>query len=545
MRIARKYPAFLLLTTLLTAVGVFAALLNEMRNSIEREVKEDGEATVESFAATNAWLLLMYPSDPEKAQSRLQFNLLQVAKRPDVVNARLADNRGVIIASLIESEWKEKSRLPAFFAKPDADPISYDTRLHAYNFHAKVRFADDILGTFVLTVSLTPLEAAMERATVRAMVFASGIAAIMCIFALLLVRREIRPVKIMRIALSEIAKGDFSQRVPVERNDEIGELSTALNRMLKRSELFFHYVDKMIIERLVADDSLSNPGGREQDLAVIFGDMRGYTTMSNRRTADEVVHIVNTYFYLFIECIAHWGGIVDKTMGDAIMAVFEHRDDDGAKDNKQRGVLALAYMKAASRVLNRFLQIRIATGQTLTVEPREFGFAMATGRAIVGNVGSRRRMDYTVSGRVVNLAARLEGLTKNGEVIIDTFTRVGTSDLIHSEPLPPVQPKGFSESEKVVPHRVTGLSDGETHKLRIFLKKLFGYSFLSEMVMPKNLAVGEQQPWCREAEVLLIKILAETPVTDFFARADVTTSKLLADEDDRIKPPDRRADTRD
>jgi adenylate cyclase len=312
--------------------------------------------------------------------------------------------------------------------------------------------------------------------------------------------------------------------------------------MLKRSELFFHYVDKMIIERLVADESLTRPGGRERELAVVFGDMRGYTAMSNRRNADEVVHIVNTYFHLFIECIAHWGGVVDKTMGDAIMAIFERRDAEDIEGNKRRGVLALAYMKAAQRVLNRFLQIKIATGQTLAVEPREFGFAMATGRAIVGNIGSKRRMDYTVCGRIVNLASRLEGLTKNGEVIIDNFTRLGTGDLIRSEPLPPVQPKGFSASEKVVPHRIAGLSDEETHKLRIFLKKLFGYSFLSEMVMPRDLPVGEHQPWCQDAEVLLIKIVAETPVSDFFVRADVNTGKLLADEDARDLGIERRTE---
>ena len=80
----------------------------------------------------------------------------------------------------------------------------------------------------------------------------------------------------------------------------------------------------------------------------------------------------------------------------------------------------------------------------------------------------------------------------------------------------------------------------ETHKLRIFLKTLFGHSFLSEMVMPKSLPVGEQQPWCRDAELDLIKIIAETPVSDFFARADVDTGKLISDEDMRVQFPERR-----
>ncbi|OGQ82934.1 MAG: hypothetical protein A2289_16560 [Deltaproteobacteria bacterium RIFOXYA12_FULL_58_15] len=473
--------------------------------------------------------MLTYPSDPERVRAKLQFNLLAVAKNTDVLNAQLANNEGVIIASLVQSELDTKTYLSTDILGPDADPIYMTADKHAYVFHSQVRYGPDVLGTFVVTMSRTPLELALRRATTRAMIFAGGIAAVMCIFALLLVRREVRPLKLMRVALSQIAKGDFTQRVPVERNDEIGELSAALNRMLKRSELFFHYVDKMVIERLVQDESLTKPGGRERDLAVIFGDMRGYTAMSNRRTADEVVHIVNTYFHLFIECIAHWGGVVDKTMGDAIMAVFERADNEGEEGNKRRAVLALTYMKAASRVLNRFLMIRTANGERLAVEACEFGFAMATGRAIVGNIGSRRRMDYTVCGRVVNLASRLEGLTKHGEVIIDNFTRLGTSDLIQSEPLPPVQPKGFSAKERVVPHRIVGLSPEESHKLRIYLKQMFNFVFLSQMVIPRDLPVGEHRPWCNEAEILLLKIIAETPIEDFFARVDTVTGEFLRD----------------
>ncbi|MEE8408963.1 MAG: adenylate/guanylate cyclase domain-containing protein [Myxococcota bacterium] len=539
MRISRKYPAFLVLTTMLTGFGVTYVLVNVLSSSMEREITKRGEATVESFAMMNAPLLLTGPS--ERAKSRLQFNLGSMAKNPDVVDARLADTQGTIIASLHEIEIGTK--LPVAFTDPNGETTYVDPVAKVYHFRANVRYGSDVLGYFVLSLSRRPLETAVTRARNRAFIFASGIAAAIAIFAVLAVQREIRPLKMMSVALSEIAKGDFSQRVPEERRDEIGELSAAFNRMLQRSELLFHYVDKMVIERLVADASLTNPGGRERDLAVIFGDMRGYTAMSNRRNADEVVHIVNTYFHLFIECVAHLGGVVDKTMGDAIMAVFERHDNEDVDGHKRRGVLALAYMKASSRVLNRFLLQRRATVQTLEmpVEPREFGFAMATGRAIVGNIGSKRRMDYTVCGRIVNLASRLEGLTKHGEVIIDNFTLFGVSDLIKTEALEPVQPKGFSADEKVTPHRIIGLSDQEAHKLRIFLKKLFVFSFLRDMIMPRDLPVGEQQPWCQEAELQLIRIVAETPMTDFFARADVESARLLHEQDSRIGPPDRRS----
>ncbi len=523
MRLASKYPLFLLVTTLVTAGGVFVALLTVLRNSIEREITKRGEATVESFALANTPLLLSYPA--EGAKTRLQFNLLAVAKNPDVLHARLADADGSIIASLEKGEIGQA--LPSYLTKSGAPTTFIDPAESAYHFRSPVRYGQTTIGTFVLSLSRTPVQVAVQRTITRAFIFAGGIAAVICIVALLWVRREVRPLKAMRSTLSEIAKGDFTQRMPEGSNDEIGELAVAFNQMLDRSALFFRYVDQMIIDRMVADPTLAEPGGRQQDISVIFGDMRGYTAMSNRRKPHEVVHIVNTYFHLFIEAVAHFGGIVDKTMGDAIMAVFEHRPDDEPEGHKRRALLATCYMKAAERVLNRFLMIRQAAGDALQVEPREFGFAIATGAAIVGNIGSRRRMDYTVCGRVVNLASRLEGLTTHGEVIIDNFTRIGTGDLVRAEPLPPVQPKGFGEEEKVVPHRITGVSAEEAHKLRIFLKKTFGYSFLFEMVMPKTLPAGEQAPWCAQAELLLIKIITETPIEHFFARVDVETGRFL------------------
>jgi class 3 adenylate cyclase len=279
----------------------------------------------------------------------------------------------------------------------------------------------------------------------------------------------------------------------------------------------------MIIERLIADESLTKPGGRLSDLSVLFGDMRGYTAISNRRTADEIVRIVNTYFHLFIECVAYNGGVVDKTMGDAIMAVFERGDAEDVEGHKRRGIIALTAMKASCRVLNRFVRERAANGERLDVEPCEFGFAMASGKAIVGNIGSWRRMDYTVCGRVVNLASRLEGMTKHGEVIIDNFTRLGTGHLIRFETLPPVQPKGFAEDEKVTPHRVTALTEDETHRMRIFLKRIFTFSFVQEKLMPSWLPLGEQHLWCTQAEIDLIRIIAETPQVEFFVPVDPAT----------------------
>jgi class 3 adenylate cyclase len=528
MTISRKYPGFLLLTTLGTALSIWAAMHEVLRSAYEKEIVKGGARVAEALAG-----MASGPMAAGDQEALIRIVRTLVRDTASVLDARLLDAKGVVLAALDDDQVG--SVLPRYFVDPSGPSYYADPSRNAYHLRADIWHQEEqagadkpgrrYLGAFVLTLSRTPLDAALSQASRRALVFAGGVATVMFIFGLVLMRREVRPLRQMTVAFSRIARGDFGQRMRASRSDELGELARGFNYMLDRIELFSRYNDKTIIERLISDESLSQPGGRLREVSVLFGDMRGYTAMSNRRTADQVVRIVNTYFHLFIECIAFWGGVVDKTMGDAIMAVFERPDGDPGDTHKRRGLLALCYMKAASRVLNHFLYTRRAQGEELDVEAREFGFAMATGRAIVGNIGSERHMDYTVCGRVVNLAARLEGLTKNGEVIIDNFSLRGTSELVRHETLPAVQPKGFTEAELVIPHRIVSMTDDEAQRLRVFLKKVFTYSFVRQLLMPDHLTGGEEQPWCKEAELLLLKLIAETPTEDFFVRVDIETGR--------------------
>jgi class 3 adenylate cyclase len=512
----------LLLSTVVTSVAIMIALLGVLRVTLEKEITARGESTAVFLAQANGPLLL------EKNHSQLQYNLTSLTSDSFIVNALVADHEGTIVASLDKNQIGTK--LPSYLR--DASQTKWDDpKTNTYHFRAPIRYGEVNLGVFVISLSKLPLHAAIDRVTRWAALLVVGIAAVIAMFSLILVRRELRPLQVMNAAIDAIGKGDFTQRVPIKRNDEIGELADAFNVMVSRTELFFHYVDKMVIERLLADESLARPGGHQSELAVIFGDMRGYTAMSNRRSANEVVRIVNTYFHLFIECIAQFGGIVDKTMGDAIMTVFEPRPGEETNKHRERAVLALAYMKMASRIMNGFLKGRPDIAKRCGLEPREWGFAMAIGPAIVGNIGSRRRMDYTVCGRVVNLASRLEGLTKNGEVIVDNFTRLDTGHLITLEELPPVQPKGFSAAEKVIPHRITSLSEEVMPHAQKFMKRLFSYGFVKDMLMPADLPADEQHMWCDTNHRFFERLIDKTPVQYFFARADAETGQIMIDQD--------------
>lgn len=531
MKIALKYPLLVVLTTLAAGGGVFLVMAEIMRNSVETELLKRGSSISDGFALASGALL----AEPTHANvALLQNNILALGNDPDVLHARIANSSGVVLSAIESNEVG--SILPDFLVDPKSASAFSDTDNAAYHFRSTVRHGGHVVGTYVLSLSRRPVDASLRYALKSAVFFAAGVAIALSLLAFAVAQRLLEPIGLMGRKVRAIAAGDYTQRMPEDRTDELGELSKQFNKMLQQTEIFLNYVDKSIIDRLAQDESLSEPGGRSNDLTVIFGDMRGYTAMSNRRTAGEVINIVNAYFHLLIECIVHFNGLLDKTMGDAIMAVFERREGEPYADHTRRAVLCCAYMKTCTRILSEFVRASAAKGDAIAIEAREFGFSAASGKAIVGNIGSHRRMDYTVCGRIVNLASRIESLTKHGEVVLDNFSRIAADDIIDFESLPPVQPKGFSENEKVTPHRLTGLCDEELDRMRSFLRRIFTFSYVRHHLMPRHLPAGQQQIWCQSAEDRIKEMISTVSLAHIFARLDTETGQPIHEEGSPITP---------
>lgn len=224
-----------------------------------------------------------------------------------------------------------------------------------------------------------------------------------------------------------ISTSDLSKRVEVLYNDETGELGHTFNLMTselgkandlmkgyalqavvaqhkeqKIRNIFQKYVPKAVIDQFFASPERMLVG-EDRILALLFSDIRGFTTISERMRPNEVVESLNAYFELMVDIIMRNRGVVDKYMGDAIMAFY------GAPERTRHE--ASEAIRSAFEMLEALKDFNVWQTQRGRPEFR-IGIGINYGVVTVGNIGSEKKMDYTVIGDMVNIGSRLEGLTK-------------------------------------------------------------------------------------------------------------------------------------
>jgi adenylate cyclase len=202
------------------------------------------------------------------------------------------------------------------------------------------------------------------------------------------------------------------------------------------------YVSPAVVQEVISRGIDLAPGGKRQTLTILFSDVRGFTGLSERLSPETMVEILNQHFTASSAIILDSGGTLDKFIGDAIMAFW------GApaprEDHALAAVRAAIEMQAAARELNKILQAQCG-------EQFRIGIGINTGEAVVGHIGSPRRMGYTAIGDPANLASRIEGLTKEYkcEILITQSTYDLVRDKIEAESLGQVTVKGRKETTAI------------------------------------------------------------------------------------------------
>ena len=189
----------------------------------------------------------------------------------------------------------------------------------------------------------------------------------------------------------------------------------------KMKRLFGQYVSKDVYDQLVANPDLARLGGQRRQMTVLFSDIRGFTTVSEKGQPEEIVAILNEYFTRMVEIVFAHKGTLDKFVGDMVMALFGAPLDD--PNHAEHAVDAALEM---IRELNRLNEKWTAEGRPAL----DIGIGISTGPMIAGNIGSEAIMSYTVIGDAVNLGARLESLNKEygTRIIISEATRDALPD---------------------------------------------------------------------------------------------------------------------
>ncbi len=173
------------------------------------------------------------------------------------------------------------------------------------------------------------------------------------------------------------------------------------------------FLSAAAVEEVLSGRMKVNMSGQNAEVTVLFADIRGFTTMSGQMPPEEIVRFLNAFFGEAVDAVEKNGGVVDKFIGDCVMALW------GAVDQREDG--ARKAIAAALEMVQRAAKI------TVKGVPLEVGVGINTGPAVVGAIGSGRRLDYTAIGATVNLAARLCGIAQTGQVLVtsDTLMRAG------------------------------------------------------------------------------------------------------------------------
>ncbi|OQB54755.1 MAG: Adenylate cyclase 1 [Deltaproteobacteria bacterium ADurb.Bin151] len=205
---------------------------------------------------------------------------------------------------------------------------------------------------------------------------------------------------------------------------------------------FQYYLTSSVINEMLKNPGKLKLGGDRRNLTVLFSDIRGFTTISEKMTPEELIMLLNEYLTAMTNQVFYYDGLLDKYMGDAIMAVFGAPLDQ--PDHARRACLtALAMMRELRRLQNKWE----AEGRPVF----DIGIGINSGEMVVGNMGSAMRFDYTVMGDMVNLGSRLEGANKEygTNIIISEFTYNHVKDTICCREIDSVRVKGKTRPVRI------------------------------------------------------------------------------------------------
>ncbi len=452
--LVHKVSAALILLIGLTLTILWVIVTSQLSQLLHQQTDTFGRAIVNQTANSAAELLL--------ADDLLSLNVLvtKVTEASNVVSATITDIENKVLAqsgSAYSFELNIIDQLPV-----------HDPRLGVYI--APVTFQDVRAGYAYITIDKQAIESAIEKG-LSWMTMATLILLMLAVLIAILLARSITdPIKRLTLASYAIRKGEFGQMISNERQDEIGQLVEGFNEMSKGLEerdkmkdTFNRYFDPSVARKILSNIDSPTQLSKYVDATVLFVDIVGFTKMCEEHTPDAMVEVLNTYYALIHRASVFYRGVVDKYIGDGAMVLFGVPD---AQDEHSFQAICCALVILG--LVERVNEDR----RTMGLPVIEFRVGLHSGEMLAGCLGCDNRLQYTVVGDAVNVAARLcnNGVPKKVVVSQAAFKRAhGEKRLVTSEDVWSVKGK----SERIQVQVIEALSAPFQFRLSAHIEQLY------------------------------------------------------------------------
>jgi len=225
------------------------------------------------------------------------------------------------------------------------------------------------------------------------------------IFSYIFLRKQIKPITILSSIVEKISNGDINVSVPLFYTSyEVYMLSSRMMHMLwglREREyiktIFGKFIDKKLAEKILSDKDITK--GKKKNVTILYIDMRDFTKFTEENSPEEVVSTLNEFFTIAVNSIKNYGGIIDKFIGDAVLALFGAIEETGDEPEKA--------VSAAKEFINNLEEFNKKRAQQSKPEIK-VGVTIHIGEVIVGNIGSEEKQEFTVVGDAVNTASRMQ-----------------------------------------------------------------------------------------------------------------------------------------
>jgi len=353
----------------------------------------------------------------------------------------LYDEKNPLIRSVLQQIIESSSDSSIW----EWQPLTGRKRLTVMSFIQPVNFQNVTAGYALVTFSQSGMTQSKRRA-VQAITGATLlIIALSIAMSFAMGRRITQPIDKLVNASRAIGSGEYTFRFKEQRKDELGLLMQAFNEMaegmLEKSQVksaLSRYVSPGVARQILSNLDDVGLSGKRIEGSVLFADISGFTSISEKTKAEELVSMLNRFFSLISYACAMNQGIVDKYMGDGVMLVFGAPETD--KDHAFHAI-------SCALLIQKLIAHENSQRESDGLFPVQFRVGINTGSMLAGNMGSQDRMEYTVVGDTVNLASRLCGITNSGQIVIsrEMYAREDVTGRVLAGEYQSIRLRGISE----------------------------------------------------------------------------------------------------